>query len=132
VDGLGRLDAGALEVLTVEHDVLTLLVGVTLDDVAPVDRLAGLAVDPLITNRRHVAAVEQVKVEVVSGLGGVEPDGDLHEAEADGTLPDRAGGHGRLIARARRLSRRAARALRLTRSGARSAAGIFHRAEPDG
>jgi hypothetical protein len=96
VDRLRRLDVGPLEVLLLDHDVLAVGVLVALDDVVPLDDLLGAAVKPLIAHRAHVAAIEQVEVDVVARLGGVQTDGDLHQAEADRTFPNCAGGHTRL------------------------------------
>ena len=71
VDRLRRLDVRLREVLRLDDDELVLLDLVALDDVLPLDGLAGRRAHALVADRREVALVEQAEVELLrAALGG--------------------------------------------------------------
>jgi hypothetical protein len=88
VDGLGRLDVCATKVLIRQDYILALLVLIALDDVVPLDGLAGGLVDSLVADRCEIASVQQVQVELVRARCGVQRHRNVNEAEADCTFPE--------------------------------------------
>src|SRR5581483_10667708 len=94
VHGLRGLDVGAAEVLVREHDVAVLLVLVALDHLLPGHFLAGLLVHALVADRREVALVEHAEGELLLFLGRIQPDRNVHQAEADRAFPE-SSWHGR-------------------------------------
>ena len=90
VDGLRRFDVGQAKVVVGEDDIPILLVFVALDDVRPVDVLAGGLAVALVADRRQVALVEHGELERLAVFGRVELHRNVHEAEADGSGPERA------------------------------------------
>src|ERR1700759_1557778 len=65
IDGLGRFRIGMLEIGLGQRYILTFLVLITLDDVSPVNTLAGCLVDPLIPYGREIAAVEEMQIQTM-------------------------------------------------------------------
>src|SRR5699024_10250896 len=77
------------ELVVGDRDQLALGCLVALDDVLVVDLLAALGTGSLVADPSAVFGVDLMESDVVVLGGGVEPDGDVHESERHGTLPDR-------------------------------------------
>ena len=91
VDALGGLDVGLLQIGRLQDHVAVPLVLVPLDDVLQGD-LVPFLVHALVVHAAQVVPVEHVEGDVLPGvLRRVERDRDGHQAEADGSLPKRAG-----------------------------------------
>src|SRR5687768_2478054 len=88
VDDLRRLEGGRLEVLVGHHDELALGVLVSLDDLAPGNRLSVGGADALVLDRREVFFVEHPEAEVVRSDSAAKLDRNAHESEGDRTFPD--------------------------------------------
>ncbi|MNT48033.1 hypothetical protein D3C72_1847930 [compost metagenome] len=88
IDRLGRLGPGLADFLLADNHVAALLELDALDDVVPVDFLAGDLVHPLVADRLHAALVEPVEIDPFGAHRGIEGHGDVHEAETDGAFPD--------------------------------------------
>src|SRR5690606_33021334 len=90
VDGLRRLDVGALEVFLVEDDVFVALVLVALYRVLALDVLAALLVVELVAHGREIAAVENVEIQPLAVFRRVKLDRNMNQAETDRAFPDRS------------------------------------------
>ena len=75
---------------SVELDEAALLELEAADDVVRVDVLAGVLVHLVVADRAHVAAVEEVELQLLRLGRREEPHGHRDEPEGDGAGPDRA------------------------------------------
>ena len=88
VDRLRRLERRGLEVLVGDHDVLPLLVLVALDDLLPRHRIP-VARHALVLHGGQVRLVQHLEADAIRADGGLQLDGDVHEAEGQRAFPDR-------------------------------------------
>ena len=89
VDRARPFERGALEVLIGEHDILSLGVLVSFDDLAPGNRLAVFGAYTLVLDGREVFGMEHSERDAISSDGGAQLDGNADESEADRSFPDR-------------------------------------------
>ena len=93
IDRLDRLDVDRRELLVGELNVVVLLVLVALDDLIERDFLAADRAEALVLDPALVLLVELIELERLLFDGGMQPDRDRHEPEADRAFPDRTGWH---------------------------------------
>ena len=95
-DEVGDLDLarllrlGGLELLLGEDDVLAAAEVEPADDAVLRDLLAGPLVDLLVADPVGRPLLELVEVDALVRRGRVQADGDVHQSETEGPLPDRA------------------------------------------
>ena len=95
-DEVGDLDLarllrlGALELLFAQDDVLAAAQVEAADDLVVGHLLAGPLVDLLVADPVRGPLLELVEVDALVRRRRVQADGDVHQPEAEGALPDRA------------------------------------------
>src|SRR3546814_8281006 len=88
MDGLRGFHGCALYVFLGHDDILSFFVLIALDDVIPVDLLAGFLVVALVTHRSEIPAVKQVQVESTLAFCRIQLYRDVDETKTDGTFPN--------------------------------------------
>ena len=89
LDRLRGFDRRGLEVVVGEDDEFAFRILISLDDLFPVHGLAFFLAYALVLNRRQVGLVQEAKAHAFLGLnGGVQSDGNVHEAERESPRPD--------------------------------------------
>jgi hypothetical protein len=88
VHRLRGLEINPLEIFVLEHDVIPLLVIVTLDDLFPGNFLAVLLGNALVIDGAQIALAQQTKLKFFSSRGGIKSDGNINQPEADAAFPD--------------------------------------------
>ena len=90
LDLAGLLRLGALELLVAQDDVLAATEIEAADDVVVGDLLAGPLVDLLVADAVRGPLLELVEVDALVRRRRVQADGDVHQPEAEGSLPNGA------------------------------------------
>ena len=88
LDRLRLLQGRRAEVVLRQRDEAALLVFVAFDEVFPGDRLAFALAHPFVADGRFVGGMQQAEAGPAVAHRGVQFDGDVDEAEREGTLPD--------------------------------------------
>jgi predicted nucleotidyltransferase len=79
----------------VDDDVLAFGELPALDELVGLDVALVVRAEALLLDRRAALAVKRPEADVLALLRDGQPDGDVHQAEVDGTVPDRAHGEER-------------------------------------
>src|SRR6185295_3138730 len=85
---LGSLQINALKIFVLEHDVFSLFILITLDDLIPGNLLAVLFGNALVIYGTQIALAQQTKLELFPSRGRIESNRNVNETEANAAFPD--------------------------------------------